>query len=144
MPKAVLIESTYGHYKFANRTRSDLKLSRNRDSRKIGSNTFVFLGPLIYLKNQEFIDAHLNHAKELASAQATQVRDMAAQHTGRATESLKGYTSEYTKKAQEMMGQGKAKAGSTLPNAPSNEPFPNAPKEEPVARADEPAAVPAL
>ena len=47
-------------------------------------NTFVFLGPLIYLKNQEFIDAHLNHAKELASAQATQVRDMAAQHTGRA------------------------------------------------------------
>jgi len=107
-------------------------------------NTFVFLGPLIYLKNQEFIDAHLNHAKELASAQATQVRDMAAQHTGRATESLKGYTSEYTKKAQEMMGQGKAKAGSTLPNAPSNEPFPNAPKEEPVARADEPAAVPAL
>jgi hypothetical protein len=102
-------------------------------------NTFLFLGPLIYLQNKEFIDAHLNNAKELASAQATQVRDLAAQHTGRATESLKGYTNEYTKKAQEMIGQTKAKASGVQASD-----FPTAPKEEPIVKASEPEPVTAL
>ncbi|KIW07867.1 hypothetical protein, variant [Verruconis gallopava] len=100
---------------------------------------FLFIGPLIYIKNQAIIDQHLSHAKEVASAQASQVREIAAQHTGRATESLKGYTSEYTKKAQEMIGQARGKASGVQASD-----LPNAPKDEPVAKASEPEPVPAL
>jgi hypothetical protein len=102
-------------------------------------NIFLFLGPLVYIKNQALIDEHLKNAKQIASAQAGQVRDMAAQHTGRATESLKGYTSEYTKKAQDMIGQTKAKASGVKASD-----LPTPPKEEPVAAAREPEPVPAL
>jgi hypothetical protein len=106
--------------------------------------TFLFLGPLIYLKNKEFIDAHLNHAKDLASAQAIQVRDLAAQHTGRAFESTKAYASEYTNKAQGLVGQAKAKAsGTTTTSGVKATDFPAAPKEEPVAVASQPEPVPA-
>jgi hypothetical protein len=123
------------------------------------ADVFLFLAPLIYLQNKEFIDAQLNHAKNVASAQATQVRNVAAEQTSRTTESLKGYTNEYTKKAQDLIGQGKAKAQSAtspssqtsgfqandLPSAPKvhTSDFLAAPREEPIARADEPAPVPA-
>jgi len=107
----------------------------------------LFLAPLVYIKNKEFIDAHLNHAKNIASAQANQVRDLAAQHTGRATENLKTYTSDYTKKAQDLIGQTRAKTtgnntvqSSDLPTAPTKEP--NFAREEPVANAEIPRAVP--
>jgi len=100
---------------------------------------FLFIAPLVYLKNKEFIDAHLNNAKNIASAQANQVRDLAAQHTGRATENLKTYTNEYTKKAQDIMGQTRAKATGNTVQASD---LPSAPKEEPIANAEVPKAVP--
>jgi ABC-type multidrug transport system fused ATPase/permease subunit len=70
----------------------------------------LYLGPLIYIKNQEFIDAQLNTASKIINAQTAQLRDLAGQHTGRATESIRGYAGDYSQKAQELINQMRAKA----------------------------------
>lgn len=83
--------------------------------------------------------------------QTSQMRDMAAQHTGRASEVAKSTFSQYSAKAQEMIGQAKGSAHETAasPNAPNpanlnpvkNEPerefksqdFPSAPSTAPMS-----------
>ena len=103
--------------------------------------SITFLGPLVYLQNQQFIDEHINHAGTVINAQATQVRDLAAEHTNRATESVRSYAGEYTQKAQEMIGQARGRTtgspdpvvkSTDLPSAPKQAPLPNAPHHEPV------------
>jgi hypothetical protein len=105
---------------------------------------------LIYKTNKERIDHHLSHASDIVNSQASQVKDLAGQHTANATEALKGYASGYTAKAQGMISN--ARARSTSPNVPtkaapnttlksdraappaySSSDFPNAPKQEPLA-----------
>lgn len=88
----------------------------------------TFLAPLVYLSNQEFIDEHLNHAGHLINAQASQVRDLAAQHTNNATESLRSYAGEYSQKAQELLNSTREKVNSSTVNKSD---FPTAPKAEP-------------
>jgi len=69
----------------------------------------IFLGPLVYITNKELIDGHVEHASNVVSAQASQVKDLASQHTGKAFESIKASTSDYTDKASSMIGQSRQK-----------------------------------
>ncbi|OAG12413.1 uncharacterized protein CC84DRAFT_1183079 [Paraphaeosphaeria sporulosa] len=107
----------------------------------------AFLGPLIYIQNKEVIDAQLEKGYHIANQQATQLRDLAAEHTGNATASIKGMTQQYTNKAQETINQYRGRSSS--PEV-KREDFPAAPKDEPVAVttkepiAPKPVAEPAL
>lgn len=108
----------------------------------IGTSLLYFC-PLIYMQNQEFIDTHLQEAGQVFSQQAAQVKELAAHHTGRASETVKTYAGEYSHKAQQMIGSAKHRAENTLHSktgqsdsrAPSssytNTDFPNAPQQEP-------------
>ncbi|EGS21984.1 reticulon-like protein [Thermochaetoides thermophila DSM 1495] len=99
--------------------------------------TITFFGPLIYLKNQEAIDAQLKHAQDLVAAQTAQLRSVAQQHTEHAAQIAKQYAGEYTSKAQALIKGAHGRNGGAplkaegFPAAPKNEPFPEAPKEEP-------------
>jgi len=99
------------------------------------STCVTFLAPLVYVKNQAFIDEHINHAGNLINAQANQVRDLAAQHTSQATETFKSYAGEYSQKAQQMINdaRGKATNGSAGNTPLKADEFPKAPKTEPVS-----------
>jgi hypothetical protein len=95
--------------------------------------------------NQEFIDEHVNHAGDLINSQANQVRDLAAQHTSNATETLRSSVSEYTQKAQQMINDARGKAtNGSAGNTVKTADFPNAPKTEPKISVTEPQAQPAL
>ena len=104
----------------------------------------VFLAPLIYIQNKEFIDEHVTHASNVITEQASQVKDLTAQHTSNAFESVKGYTGDYASKASEMVGTARQKI--PLPATTKVEPvrstdFPTATtKTEPVRSADFPTA----
>ncbi|KAF2247925.1 cell lysis protein-like protein [Trematosphaeria pertusa] len=102
--------------------------------------TIAYMGPLVYIKNKEAIDAQLEKGYHMANQQATQLRDLAAQHTGNATKTLQGYTREYTTKAQETINQYRGR--STSPEV-KKEDFPVAPKHEPASE-KEPVAEPAM
>ena len=96
------------------------------------ADSIIFLAPLIYVQNKELIDHHIANAGNVINDQANQVRELATQQTDRATEMVRQYTSEYTKKAQDMMGGSsvsRQKAGLKTSD------FPAAPKDEPVANA---------
>ena len=105
----------------------------------------AYLAPLVYINNKEIIDQQLQNASEIVNSQATQVKDLAGQHTARATETVKAYAGDYTSKAQNYIGSAKARATSPDVNsttaASKSEPgdrsmysssdFPHAPKQEP-------------
>ena len=114
----------------------------------------VFLGPLIYMSNQEFIDEHLRNASDVVNSQANQVKDLAGHHTARAQSTVKAYAGDYSAKAQEYIGSARGRSNSpevsnssakSTANAPvKSEPgskgpdyspsdFPHAPKQEPTA-----------
>jgi len=103
----------------------------------------LFLGPLVYKSNQEFIDHHLSNASDVINAQTQQVKSLASQHAARATESTKSFVGDYSAKAQEMIGS--ARGRSTSPTASAkpvktdfkkeslpikSEDFPTAPKDQ--------------
>ena len=108
----------------------------------------MYLAPLIYVNNKEIIDQQIANASNIVNSQAHQVKDLAAHHTARATETAKQYTGEYTAKARDMIG-GAARRRSNSPeisnksapfkSEPGDEPkysssdFPHAPKQEPTA-----------
>jgi hypothetical protein len=111
------------------------------------STLVVYLGPLIYIKNKDVIDAHLKNAGDMVNQQATQIKDLAAQHTKGATETISTYAGEYTKKAQDLVGQSRQKIpevtgtnGSV--NTAKVPDYPSVPKEAPVAHAEVPEAQP--
>lgn len=75
------------------------------------STTAIFFLPLIYIQNRELIDGQINNASTMINQQATQVRDLAAQHTGRAGEVAKSTVSQFSAQASDLIGQAKTKAG---------------------------------
>ena len=90
----------------------------------------IYLGPLIYMTNQELIDHHLRNASETVNSQTNQIKELAGQHTARASETVKAYAGDYTAKAQEYIGN--ARGRSTSPEVSSQKPSTNAPvKSEP-------------
>lgn len=70
----------------------------------------VYLTPLIYIKNKDFIDQHLNNATNIASKQTAQLRQVAAQNTNKAMEATSSATSQYVSMAQEYIGSAKKTA----------------------------------
>ena len=85
----------------------------------------------MYRTNQEIIDHHIGNASALINQQTSQIRDLAGQHTSRATDALKTYTSEYSTKAQEMLGNAKRQATPVTQNSVNSADFPAAPNTEP-------------
>ncbi|KAF2227431.1 Reticulon-domain-containing protein [Elsinoe ampelina] len=112
----------------------------------------VFFVPLVYIQNRELIDGHLNNASTMINQQATQVRDLAAQHTGRAGEVAKSTVSQYTAQVQDLIGQAKNKTSGTTSGTTSTQPtasqpisngvkkedFPTAPRAEPITSSEVP------
>lgn len=93
--------------------------------------TATYLIPLVYIKNQEAIDGHLQNAGNLMNQQTQQVRDLAAHHTNRAMEATKQTTSQYSQMAQEYMGSAKQKAASPdAPNPANVNPMKDEPERE--------------
>ncbi|KAK5006869.1 hypothetical protein LTR28_005986, partial [Elasticomyces elasticus] len=106
--------------------------------------SFIYLLPLIYVRNREQIVNQLERAGNMIGQQTQQAKEMAAYHTGRATETVKHTASTYSAKAQEMVGHGKNRAASPAAPNPANlnpakddperevqgEDFPTAPREE--------------
>jgi len=90
----------------------------------------IFLGPLIYLENKEFIDGQLEHAGNVIGQQTTQIKDLTAQHTSAGLESVKQYTGTAAAKAQDLAGTARQIIPSpTTGKAPVKEnDFPTAPK----------------
>ena len=82
----------------------------------------------------------------MANTQAKQVKDLAAHHTARTSETVKQYAGGYSAKAQEYIGSARGRSQSpeiTSKPAPTSGPdaapslnsqdFPHAPKQEPMA-----------
>jgi hypothetical protein len=87
----------------------------------------LYLAPLIYINNQEFIDTQLDAANNMINDQTAQLKELAGQHTGKATESLRGYAGDYGAKAQELINQMRSKAiGQGITEAD----LPSPPKED--------------
>ncbi|MCJ1425082.1 hypothetical protein MMC29_002970 [Sticta canariensis] len=106
----------------------------------------IYLGPLIYITNQEFIDQQLENASGIINTQANQVRDLAGHHAGRASNTVKAYAGDYTSKASSYIGSARHRSNSPELSYSSNPPkqsgpgsppqytssdFPHAPKQEP-------------
>lgn len=109
------------------------------------STTIIYLSPLVYIKNKEIIDAQIRQTSDMVSQQATQFKDLAAQHTGNAAKTFQSYAGEYTSKAQGMIGNARGRSMSPEASVKKLD-FPDAPKQDPVAEpsAPTPAAEPAI
>lgn len=107
------------------------------------STSVLFLTPLIYKTNKEFIDAQIETVTRIANEQAEQVKQIAGHHAAKATEATKGAIGEYSAKAQEMVANARGRSVSPLSEkkeAPQvngsgastykSEDFPEAPTEE--------------
>lgn len=107
------------------------------------STSVLFLTPLIYKTNKEFIDAQVEYVSRIANEQADQIKQLAGHHAAKATEATKGALGEYSAKAQELVANARGRSASPLTErkeAPvvngdaatpiKSEDFPEAPKEE--------------
>jgi hypothetical protein len=102
------------------------------------STSVAFLVPLLYISNQELIDHHLRNASNVVNQQTEQVKQLASHHASVAAKTTQQYASDYTAKAQEMVGVKRSsspeattkpiKTESTAAYKPSD--FPAAPKED--------------
>lgn len=106
--------------------------------------SIIYLAPLIYISNKEIIDQQLNHATHVINSQASQVRDLAGHHAGRASDTVKAYAGDYSAKAQNYIGSSRSrpnssdlsnsgiKSGASNPAYRSSD-FPHVPKQEPTS-----------
>jgi hypothetical protein len=113
--------------------------------------TIAYLGPFVYLNNQEIIDAQIENVRQMVGSQANQLKDLAEERTYHATGVVKQYVGDYSNKAQEYIGRRSASpevakgpaAGPVVKREPEPEAvvktsdFPEAPKVEPVAQSIE-------
>lgn len=116
------------------------------------STSVLFLAPLIYKTNKQFIDAQIETVTRIANEQAEQVKSIAGHHAAKATEATKGALGEFSGKAQELVANARGRSVSP-PNekkkeAPTAngtgeagtykpEDFPHAPTQEFKSHADE-------
>ena len=125
------------------------------------STAVIYLAPLIYISNKEFIDHHLNNAANIANQQTAQFRQIATEQTNKAYEVTSSATSQYVRQAQEMIGGAKKQAvdqgyvsketankapgapveSQTASNAAAN--LPTAPKNEPLSAQPAASSLPA-
>ncbi len=104
--------------------------------------TIAFLGPLVYLKNQEIIDAQLDKVYNIANKQAQQVKTLANQHAGNAVKTVQGYTQQATARAQETVNQYRGRSDSAQTTQVKKENFPAAPQHELSEESSEEESVP--
>ncbi|KAI9804184.1 MAG: hypothetical protein M1825_001586 [Sarcosagium campestre] len=104
------------------------------------ASSVTYLAPLIYIKNKEVIDAQIQNASSVVNQQATQLRDVAGQHTSRATNTVKSYAGDYGTKAQEYIGGARNRipsgSGNTTSGVQSSD-FPKAPQSNPTPISDQ-------
>lgn len=89
----------------------------------------IFLAPLVYVLNKEFIDGQVEYAGQVVNQQAQQVRDMAGQHAGKGLESVKSYAGEYAGAASDLLGKSRQKIPQ-MQNSVKQDDFPEAPKSD--------------
>jgi hypothetical protein len=107
------------------------------------STSILFLSPLVYKTNKELIDHHINNVSNVINQQTDQVKQLASHHAARATDATKQYVGDYSAKAQEMIGNARARSTSPVASAKpakvdlkentpgyKSEDFPAAPKED--------------
>jgi ABC-type multidrug transport system fused ATPase/permease subunit len=108
----------------------------------------IYLTPLVYIKNKEVIDEQIANASKLINQQTNQLKELAAHHTKGATDTVKSYAGDYSKKASEYIGQSRQKISGVntstngSPSTVKASDFPPAPKEAPIAEAEVPKAEP--
>lgn len=89
----------------------------------------IYLTPLIYVMNKEFIDTHVENTGRVVSEQAQQVKALAGEHAGKSFEVVKSYTGDYANKASELVGKSRQKI--PMPQSAAKErDFPAAPEHE--------------
>jgi len=93
--------------------------------------------PLVYTTNKELIDAQYEHVSNIAVKQTQQFRDLTAEHTSKAAETVKAYTGEYASVASEYIGKSRQKIPSvgattngTTKSDVNDTDFPQAPKSD--------------
>lgn len=115
------------------------------------STSVLFLAPLIYKTNKEFIDAQIETVARIANEQAEQVKQLAGHHAAKATEATKGALGEFSGKAQELVANARGRSVSPLSekkeastingtedvSTVKDEDFPEAPTAEFKSNADE-------
>jgi uncharacterized membrane-anchored protein YhcB (DUF1043 family) len=69
----------------------------------------AFIVPLIYTSNQELIDQYVRRASTVVNQQTEQIKQVATHHASVAAETTKQMATDYTHKAQEMVGAASAK-----------------------------------
>jgi hypothetical protein len=100
------------------------------------ADSLIFLAPLIYINNKEFIDEHLRNAQLRINEQTTQLKGLAAQHTGHAQEVIGQYAGQSSQKIQELIGTAQHRVRQKTGGAPvQTSDFPAAPAHEPAAAA---------
>lgn len=102
--------------------------------------SIIYLAPLVYLQNKELIDAQIQQTSDMVTQQATQFKDLAAQHTGNTVKTFQNYAGEYTSKAQDMIGNARRRSMSPEASIKKSD-FPDAPKREPAAAPSSPTPV---
>lgn len=102
--------------------------------------TVAYLGPLVYIANQEIINEQIENAQQIINSQANHVKDLAGQQTAHATGLMKQYVGDYGAKAlgrsrsasPEILKPTYIKAEPSSPESNVNQiDFPAAPKDEP-------------
>lgn len=93
----------------------------------------LFLVPLVYTRNKEFIEAQVEHASNIAAKQTQQIRTLTAEHTSKGLETVKSYAGEYSSVASEYIGKSRQKISMPAVNGntksdPKEADFPHAPK----------------
>lgn len=108
----------------------------------------TYLGPLIYIKNKEFIDSQLQKGYNIASQQAVQLKEVASKNAANAAHSVQDITHQYTAKATETINQYRGRSNSpeakrtNFPAAPNNEPLVS--DQKPIDPTAQPVAQPVL
>jgi hypothetical protein len=72
----------------------------------------VFLAPLLYISNREVIDSQVQYVTDMINKQTDQVKEIAGQHTARATETAKAYANDLSSKAQQYVGSARGRPAS--------------------------------
>lgn len=78
------------------------------------STSVLFIAPLIYKTNKEFIDEKIETVTRIANEQAEQVKKLAGHHAAKATEATKGALGEYSAKAQGLVANARGRSVSPL------------------------------
>lgn len=93
-----------------------------------------FTAPLIYINNQELIDAQISKASEFLNQQLNTGKQLSEKYAGEAAARAKATASDLTAKVQEYTGRkgSESSPASPLQSRVAEPDFPTAPTDEPI------------